>query len=295
MPQHIAAPDVEAARSPALCDPRAVRPARSDIAVPPFAPTAEWVGVEPAATERITARGPLLVAFVEVGELSSVRALPLIAAWAGRYAPAGLTVLGVHSPRNEIARATEDLAASLARLEVPFPVANDRDYRAWHDYGCKGWPSLFLWRRGGALDFVHLGLDGIEETEEAIREALGGADGERELPAPVAESVQPPAGELAPPSDEVFPGGSHDVPWEGQPGEPLEVEYSGAGAWAALDGSGSVTVNVDGDPGGAIAVTAPGVYALARHPHHGIHEVRLDLDGPVRVWSLAFSAGRPGR
>lgn len=272
-----------------------MRPERRDIAVPPFAPNAEWIGGEPPPTERITARGPLLVAFVEVGELSSVRALPLIGAWARRYAEAGLTVLGVHSPRNDLARSTPALAAALGRLEAGFPVSNDAEYRAWHDYGCKGWPSLFLWSRGGALGFVHLGLDGIEATEEAIRDALAGGEADGELPEPVGDIVQPPVDELVPPSDEVFPGGSHDVPWQGAPSEPLEVEYAGAGAWAGLDGSGTVAVNVDGERGHAIEVTAPGAYELARHESHGIHEVRLDLDGPLRVWSLAFPAGRPGR
>ena len=94
------------------------------------------------------------------------------------------------------------------------------------------------------------------------------------------------------PSDEVFPGGAHDKPWTGAPGEPLEVEYAGAGAWAALDGTGSLQVRVDDEPAAkTVKVDGPGLYELASHPGHGVHEVRIDLDPGIRVWSVAFATG----
>ena len=110
------------------------------------------------------------------------------------------------------------------------------------------------------------------------------------------EPVLGPSPEGAPPrigkpSDEVFPGGSHDVPWRPEaPGEPLEVEYAGAGAWAALDGTGTVELAVDGEATGSIVLDGPGLYELSGHPEHGMHEVRLDIAGDVRVWSLAVRA-----
>ena len=55
-------PPGEARRIPAPCDRKP-----SDIAVPPFPPGTEWIGAEPGAVERICARGPLLVHFVDVG------------------------------------------------------------------------------------------------------------------------------------------------------------------------------------------------------------------------------------
>ena len=42
---------------------------------------------------------------------------------------------------------------------------------------------------------------------------------------------------------------------------------------------------------GRSSSTAPGLYELSGHPEHGMHEVRLDIDGDVRVWSLAFAPG----
>ncbi len=269
-----------------------MRPNRNDIPVPPFAPGLEWAGGEPADAERLTARGPLLVVFFEAGELSGIESLPQVDAWARRYGDAGLTTVGVHSPRSDLARSPEAFRAAIDRLGLSFPVASDAGYHVWHAYGCKGWPSLFLWGLGGRLRWFHFGVGGIAETEDAIREELAAGDAERELPEPVNEPGSEGI-EVEKPSDEVFPGGSHDSFWVGEPGEPLEVEYAGGGAWAALDGKGTVRVIVDGEPPAReIAVEAPGLYELSSHPEHGIHEVRLELDPGIRVWSVSFAPGR---
>jgi hypothetical protein len=270
-----------------------VRPGRADIPLPPLPPGVSWIGGDPESTERLTARGPLLVHFFEAGELSGVQTLPHVEAWAKTYFDSGLRTIGVHSPRNDLARQDPALKAALARLDISFPVANDREYRIWHAFGCKGWPSLFLFARGGVLRWFHLGLGEWAETEEAIRTELLTPDSERELP-PRLEDPVPTVSELVKPSDEVYPGGDHETPWRGAPGEPLEVEYTGGGAFASLDGEGTVTVTVDGEgPSTSFELAGPGVYTLAEHERHGIHEVRLDLAGDVRVWSVAFSPGPP--
>ena len=251
-----------------------------------------WVGDEPPAAEPLTAKGPLLVVFFEAGELSGVQSLPHVDAWAQRYADAGLTTVGVHTPRSDLARSPEAFTAAVERLGLSFPVASDAGYHVWHAYGTKGWPSLFLWGLGGRLRWFHFGIGGLAGTEEAIREQLRAGDESRELPERVHEPSAEEQIEVAKPSDEVFPGGSHDSFWTGAPGEPLEVEYAGAGAWAALDGSGAATVTVDeGEQTRAIAVEAPGLYELSDHGRHGVHEVRLDLDPGIRVWSVSFAAG----
>lgn len=275
-----------------LCDARAVRPQRDDIAIPSFPPGITWIGTEPPVSERLTARAALLVHFFELGELSSIRTLPFVSALARAYADSGLSVLGVHSPRSQLAASDEALRAGLARLDLDFPVGNDSEHRIWHAYGCRGWPSTFLWGQGGTLRYAHFGEGAYHETEEAVRAELAAGEG-RDLPEPILEA--PPRGRqprIGRPSEEVFPGGAHDLPWTpSRPGEPLEVEYAGAGAWAALDGSGTVALAVDGEPTGAIVLDGPGLYELSGHPVHGMHEVRLDIEGDVRVWSLAFAPG----
>lgn len=273
----------------------AVKPSRQDVPLPPFPPGLSWLRGEEPVSERVTARGPLLVHFFEVGELSSVRTLPFIGGLHEQLGPLGLTVIGVHSPRNALAAADADLDAALERLGVGFAVANDSKHRIWHAYGCDRWPYTFVWRRGGTLRWAHYGEGAYHETEAEVRAEIA-AISDRDLPVSLLDA--PAAGrppELAAPSVEQFPGGSYDVAWRGDgSGEALTVAYEGAGAWAALGGSGELTASVDGGEARAVEVAAPGLYELARHPVHGAHEVELRPSGDVAVWSLAFAPGVRG-
>jgi len=274
-----------------------MRPERANIAIPHFPPGLAWVGDEPPAVERITAGGPVLVHFFEIGELRGVRTLPYLNAWAERYDEHGLTILGIHTPRSDLARELPALKPAIERLEIGFPVANDREYRLWHAYGCKGWPSLFLWAQGGALSWFHFGEGAYLATElaiqEEIAESISGLEG-LALPEPIG-SLRPEDADdarLITPSAEVFPGGSHDRAWTpAEPGEPLEVEYAAGGAWASLGGEGAIEVSVDGGELRRIAVEAPGLYELSKHDVHGIHEVRIELEDEIRIWSVGFAAG----
>jgi len=268
-----------------------VRPPRADIAVLPFPAGVAWVGGTPPAVERICARGPLLVHFIDFAQLNSVRTLPYLVAWHERYAAHGLTVLGVNSPRWPFTRKPEALALGLGRLGVGFPVAADGDHAIWHAYGCDRWPSLFLWGRGGALAWYHFGEGEYRATEEAIQAELAASGSLPEPLAPLRASDAPGA-LVAPPSEEVFPGGSLERPWtpEASPA-PLELAYEAGGAHATVDGEGSLEVSLDGGEPRTIAVGAPGLYDLAAHPRHERHRIALRPSAGMRVWSVSFSPG----
>jgi hypothetical protein len=271
-----------------------VRPPRADIAVPPFPPDTEWIGTQPQPVERLAARGPVLVHFFEIGEPSGVRTLHYLRAWEERYRPHGLAVLGVHSPGFPFSASSEALAAGLSRLGLRHPVANDRRHRIWHDYGCRGWPSLFLWGRGGALRWYHFGEGAYRETEEAIRAELGDSAGELpERLAPLRPTDVPDA-RLVAPSPEVFPGGSRERPWSAGAGvPPIELDYAAGAAYATVEGEGELRVTRDGAGPTAIPVEAPGLHELAVHERHGAHRLRIEASEGIRVWSVSFSAGPP--
>jgi hypothetical protein len=255
-----------------------------------------WIGDEPPAVERICATGPLLVHFIDAAHFSSVRTLPYLMAWADRYRELGLTVLAVNSPRFPFTGEAGKLAMALARLEVPFPVAADSAYAAWHDYGCQGWPSLFLWSRGGALRWYQFGEGEYSATEAAIQEELGPLSPGADLPdtlTPLRPSDAPGA-LVARPSEEVFPGGSASEPWRpGDDDSSLELEYAAGGAWAAVDGAGSLGLSLDGGPETTIEVAAPGAYELAEHRSHESHRLTLSASAGLSVYSVGFSAGLP--
>jgi hypothetical protein len=263
--------------------------------VPPFVPRTVWVGAEPPPVERICARGPLLVHFIDVAHFSSVRTLPYLHAWYERYRERGLTVLAVNSPRFSFTGDPGKLAAASARLGLPFSVAADSSYATWHDYGCEGWPSLFLWGRGGALRWYHFGEGEYAGTEEAIQAELGG---EGELPEvlPPLRAADAPGALVARPTEERFPGGSTAEPWRPEAADTaLELSYEAGGAWVAADGSGAVRFSLDGGGESTIEVEAPGAYELAEHGRHERHRLSLRAAPDVSVYSIGFSAGIPVR
>lgn len=271
-----------------------MRPPRDDIAAPEFPPRLAWVGVPPESMAASRASGPVLVHFFDLAQLNSVRTLPYLRDWHLRYADHGLTVLGAHSPRFPFTADRDAVAAARDRLAIGWPVALDFDYRLWHDYGCRGWPSLFLWSEAGALDWFHFGEGEYGATEEAIRILLRSAEPLRELPDPVEpkRATDVPGARVAPPSEEVFPGGDASRPWSGA-GEDLLIDYAAGGAHAAVDGEGELNVRLDDGPGRAIAVRGPELVELAAHPGHERHRLGLRGDGGVRLWSVAFAAGMP--
>jgi hypothetical protein len=243
----------------------------------------------------LTAAGPVLFHFFDFAQLNSVRTIPYLREWHRRYANAGLTVLGVHSPRFPFTKTNEALAAGVERLGLSYPVAQDSSYAIWHDYGVKGWPSLFLWNTSGALAWFHFGEGEYRATEEAIQEELRSGEALIELPEPM-EPVRPtdaPGAMVVPPTDETFPGGGAGSPW--RPGDgPIRVGYGAAGAYAAVSGTGELSVCVDDGEAVVHSISGPALQPLAEHPHHEEHALAIEGEGGIEVYSIAFAAGLPG-
>ena len=273
-----------------------MRPNRADIAAPALPGRIRWLNtVRKPLIAELTASGPVLVHFFDFAQLNSVRALPYAIAWDLRYRDAGLTVLGVHSPRFSFTREHAVLAPALDRLGVRHPVADDSGYTIWHDYGCHGWPSLFLWARGGALAWYHFGEGEYAATEEAIQDELRAVDATIALPEPLAPLRPSDASGalVAPPSDEVFPGGSASQPWRApSAAERVEIEYAAGGAHASVTGAGELQIAIDGVER-RIAVTGPGLYDLAEHARHSPHSLVLGAEPGIELYSVSFSPGLP--
>ena len=232
-------------------------PGRDNIAAPDLPEGLTWVGTEPESMPALTAGGPALVHFLDFAQLNSVRTLPYLSEWSRRYREAGLSVIGVQSPRFPFGADEAAVAAGLAALGVEFPVAIDAEHELWSAYGCEGWPSLFLWSLGGALAWVHFGEGEYLATEIAIQEELREIDALQPLPEPMAplRPSDAPGAWVTAPTPEVFPGGSWERPWTaGEDGEELALEYAAGGAYATVEGTGEIAVELDGRPTVTIAV-----------------------------------------
>ncbi len=274
-----------------------MRPERDNIAAPELPGRIKWLNRETAPKmAELTAAGPVLVHFFDPLQLNSVRAAPYIAEWNRRYADLGLTTLGIHSPRFAVTADPAVAADAIERMGVEHPVALDLDYAIWHDYGCKGWPALFLWGQGGALRWAHNGEGEYAGTEAAIQEELRLGNIAAELPPPM-EPMRPtdaPGALVQVPTPEAFPGGSATEPWTPEPGgSAMVIEYAAGEAWAVIDGEGTIGVAVDGKAADKVTVPPAALAKLSGSGRHEPHTVELDVPEGVRIWAVSFAPGIP--
>ncbi len=273
-----------------------MRPGRDNIAAPDLPEGLAWVGTEPESMPALTAGGPALVHFIDFAQLNSVRTLAYLNEWSRRYREAGLSVVGVQSPRFPFGADEVAVTRGLAVLEVEFPVAIDAERDLWSAYGCEGWPSLFLWSLGGALAWVHFGEGEYLETEIAIQEELREIDALQPLPEPLAplRPTDAPGARVMAPTPEIFPGGSWERPWvAGEDGEELAFEYEAGGSYVTTEGAGAIAIAIDGQPTATLATANPGLYPLLKHPRHEAHAMTLRPTAGMRIWSISFAAGTP--
>ena len=155
---------------------RSVRTPTAPIYAPDFPPDIEWLNAPFVRLGTLLGRHVPLVWFWDYTSLNSIRALPYLQEWHRRYADAGLSVIGVHSPQFGFGQGPQNVSAAVERLEIEFPVALDSDFETWKLYGNEVWPSLYLWDRRGVLRHYHHAEGGYLETEEAIQELLGEID-----------------------------------------------------------------------------------------------------------------------
>jgi hypothetical protein len=270
-----------------------MRPQRSDIAAPELPNAIRWVGPghAPATMAGLTAAGPVLVHFFDFAQLNSVRTLPYLSEWHRRYRELGLTTIGVQAPRFEFGEDAAAVEAGIERLGISFPVAIDAGRELWLDYGCEGWPSLFLWGRGGVLRWFHFGEGEYRGTEEAIQEELRELDALRVMPEPMAP-IRPsdaPGAIVIAPTPELIPADGR--PWTTEDGPGFRVRYEAAGAWATIEGEGEATVSLDGGEARVVRIIGAGLYQLATHPWHGRHSLEIGVSDGVAVWAVGFEPG----
>jgi len=244
-----------------------VRAPSRAIPAPPFPRDLPWVNVAPLRMDKQKGR-PVLVEFWDFCRVNSLRTLPYLKAWHGRYAQEGLRVIGVHTGGLPPARDSDAVRGAVARLEIPYPVVIDERLEIWDFYGNEGWPARYLWDAEQALYSMHYGEGAYAETEREIQALLGV---EREPVAP----VRPEDAEGA-----LLPAQTQDVPGA------YSGPYEAGGVWAVLEGRGEVVAN-----GRAIAVGASGAHPLVEHPHHTEGVLELVVGDGVVCHLTCFTPG----
>jgi thiol-disulfide isomerase/thioredoxin len=146
--------------------------------LPSFAGATGWLNSPPLTPEALRGR----VVLVDVWTYTCVnwlRTLPYVRGWAAKYADAGLTVVGVHTPEFGFERDVENIVAQSRTFGVAYPIAIDSDYGVWRALDNHFWPALYLADGEGRIRYHHYGEGEYAMTEMVIQQLLldAGAQG----------------------------------------------------------------------------------------------------------------------
>lgn len=211
---------------------------------------------------------PVLVEFWDFCRVNSLRTLPYICQWHGRYGELGLRVIGVHSPGFPPASRTDSVETAVRRLGVTYPVVIDHELAIWDYYGNRGWPARYLWDQAGALTYYHYGEGAYAETELEIQSLLGA---KREPVRPLRLEDEPNV--LLPPIT-ANQEGAYSGP------------YEAGGVWGVFEGEGVVRAD-----GRAVEIVGPGAYPIVEHDRHTAAELRLEIPESVTCYATCFTPG----
>ena len=98
--------------------------------------------------------------------------IPQLRVWYERFEPAGLTIVGVHSPEFFWEKSYDKVVDATKRLGVRYPVVQDNNFAIWNRWGVRAWPTRLLVDRKGVVRYRHIGEGDYAETEAMIRRLL---------------------------------------------------------------------------------------------------------------------------
>ncbi|MEO8437154.1 MAG: thioredoxin [Chloroflexota bacterium] len=144
----------------------------------PFVGATGWLNSEPLTPEGLRGR-VVLVDFWTYTCVNWLRTLPYVRAWAAKYADAGLTIVGVHTPEFGFERDVDNIVTQSRNFGVEYPIAVDSDYGVWGAFANHFWPAIYIADVDGRIRYHHFGEGEYAAQEMAIQQLLldAGAEG----------------------------------------------------------------------------------------------------------------------
>jgi thiol-disulfide isomerase/thioredoxin len=88
----------------------------------------------------------------------------------GQYAPADLTIIGVHAPELPYEKVHANLLAALDEQHVTWPVVYDDSFTIWKAYGVDAWPTQLIFDRHGVLRAKYVGEGYDAEIDRWVKQ-----------------------------------------------------------------------------------------------------------------------------
>ncbi len=130
-----------------------------------------WINSEPLTAAGLLGR-VVLVDFWTYSCINWLRTLPYLRAWAGRYGPDGLTVVGVHTPEFRFEHDVDNVRRAVREMGIDYPVALDPDNAIWRGFANHYWPALYFVDAAGQLRDHRFGEGDYEGSERLIQRLL---------------------------------------------------------------------------------------------------------------------------
>jgi thiol-disulfide isomerase/thioredoxin len=137
----------------------------------PFDRATSWINSPPLTPAELAGK-VVLVDFWTYTCVNWLRTLPYLRAWNEKYADAGLTIVGVHTPEFGFEGDIENVKLHARELGVEYPVAVDTHYGVWEAFSNHYWPAVYLADAHGRIRYHHFGEGEYEMTEMAIQQLL---------------------------------------------------------------------------------------------------------------------------
>jgi thiol-disulfide isomerase/thioredoxin len=142
----------------------------------PTLPATAWLNSQPLTLAALRGH-PVLVEFWTFDCSNCRNSLPWMKRIYTRYAPRGLTVIGIHSPELEHERNPVAVAAHVRQLGIPYPILIDNDFLYWTALDNQFWPAFCLIDAQGRIvatrvGELHAGERSADDFERAIEHAL---------------------------------------------------------------------------------------------------------------------------
>jgi cytochrome c biogenesis protein CcdA/thiol-disulfide isomerase/thioredoxin len=176
--------------------------------MPPLDGAVAWLNSAPLTAEGLRGK-VVLVDFWTYSCINCLRELPYIKAWAQKYGPAGLVIIGVHTPEFAFERVVGNVEKATKDLGVTYPVAVDSDYKIWSAFNNQYWPALYFIDSTGTIRHHHFGEGEYDDSERIIKQLLkeaGAKDVTPGLAQVSAQGVQAAASNLYQISPETYVG-----------------------------------------------------------------------------------------
>ena len=142
--------------------------------IPSLAGAVEWLNSQPLTPAALRGK-VVLVDFWTYTCVNWQRTFPFVRAWAHKYEPNGLVVIGVHTPEFEFEKDLANVHRAIKELAVDYPVAVDSNYAIWRAFNNEAWPAVYFIDAKGHIRGHHFGEGEYAETERTIQQLLAEA------------------------------------------------------------------------------------------------------------------------